>query len=173
LKKTVSILLFSIFLLSQIGHQLVFKLAQWDAKNIIREQISTQSLKGIVEKIPYNNNIHWEEKDKEFELFGQMYDVIKKEISGTTTFYYCVNDNKEQDLLSIYNNWIQTHHSENDNKSNCKIQLKFITIECDIPASKANTYTTYQSSTFRKYLNTGLQTVYLKEKGIPPQLIAS
>jgi hypothetical protein len=126
-------LLLSLFLLSLIGHHLVFELAKWDAKNIIRHQIQSGSVNAIVEKIPANPNMQWEEVDREFELNGQMYDVVKTETIHHQTIYYCINDGKESELLQVYKNWIQSDKSNDTQKQHAKGLLKYVSIECDMP----------------------------------------
>jgi mRNA-degrading endonuclease YafQ of YafQ-DinJ toxin-antitoxin module len=103
LKKISAIVVLSVFVLSQIGHQLVFELAKWDAKTIIAQNIKTNKYQGVVEKISETSLMSWEEKDHEFELNGQMYDVVKKEVKGQRIVYYAINDSKESNLLEVYN----------------------------------------------------------------------
>lgn len=169
MKKAVSILLLSIFLLSQIGHQLVFTLAKWDAKNLIRQQLQSSHFDGIVETIQENKYMHWEEKDTEFELFGQMFDVIKKEMKGDSTVYFCINDSKEQELLTMYHQWMQHHDSDNDKKNNAKVALKYISIECEIPMEKEKQKKINPSVGYNPYISIQPNWVYLKVDGIPPQ----
>ena len=156
-RKFSAILLLSLFLMSLIGHQLAFELAKWDAKNIIRQQIQSGSVNAIVEKIPTNSNMHWEELDSEFELNGQMYDVVKKETIQHQTIYYCINDGKESDLLQVYKNWIQSDKSNDTQKQHAKALLKYVSIECDMP---------FQSSHQPKLY-------FIPQKVVPNKLIIS
>ncbi len=122
LKKCCAIVIFFVFVLSQIGHQLVFELAKWDAKTTIAQNIKNNKFQGVVEKITETPQLSWEEKDHEFELNGQMYDVVKKEVKGQKIIYYAINDSKESNLLEVYN---QTQHHNNS-----KLALKYNSIEC-------------------------------------------
>lgn len=45
------------------------------------------------------NYIEWIEDD-EFRINGEMYDVVKKKVSGDTVYLYCLHDEKESVLLS-------------------------------------------------------------------------
>ncbi len=136
MKKTISILLLGVFIISQIGHHLVFTLAKWNAKEIITQNLKLNVVDDLIEKIADNKNIHWEEKNEEFELNGQMYDVVKNEVINHQTVYYCINDQKESGLIRIYNNWIQNEHSNEQGKQNAKSILKYTQIECDFPTQR-------------------------------------
>lgn len=119
--------------MSQVGHQLVYELAKMDAKNIAKQQIKTGQFKSIIEKIPSSKNIHWEEKGVEFELYGQIYDVLNTELHNDTIIYYCINDTKENGLMTIYNQWIQSDKANDNQKNTAKLILKFASIECELP----------------------------------------
>lgn len=128
LKKAGAILLLSIFVLAQVGHHLVFELAKWDAKKMIASDMHSNRFIHVIEKIEESASIHWEEKDHEFVLNGQMYDVIKQEQVGKKKWYYCINDNNETNLLTVYNQWMQSGNSSQDHKA--KLALKYSSIEC-------------------------------------------
>jgi hypothetical protein len=132
LKKAAAIIVLSIFVLSQIGHQLVFELAKWEAKNIIKKNIKTNKFQGVIESIAENASMSWEEKDQEFVLNGQMYDVVKKEVQGQKVIYYCINDSKESNLLAIYNQWIHSDKSSTNHHQHSKLALKYSTLECTL-----------------------------------------
>ena len=133
MKKAAAIIVLSIFVLSQIGHQLVFELAKWEAKKVIKENFKTNKFQGVIESIAENASMSWEEKDQEFELNGQMYDVVKKEVQGQKVIYYCINDSKESNLLAIYNQWI--HSDKSSTHHHGKLALKFSTLECTLTNS--------------------------------------
>lgn len=133
MKKLISILLLSTFLLSQIGHHLVYTLATWNAKKIVSEHLKSNIIDEVVERIPANENMHWESKDTEFELAGKMYDVVKKESSNNKIIYYCINDENESSLLQIYTNWIQSDQSNDAQKQHAKAIFKYVSIECEMP----------------------------------------
>ena len=162
LKKISAIVVLSVFVLSQLGHHLVFELAKWDAKKIIAENIKTNKFQGVVEKIPETSLMSWEEKDHEFELNGQMYDVVKKEVKGQKVIYYAINDSKESNLLEVYNQ--AQHHN------NSKLALKYNSIECVLtnPTEK-EIFFNLVSSKFN-ILNNSFQNIHLNMEVPPPQL---
>jgi hypothetical protein len=104
----------------------VFTLAKWNAKEIITQNLKLNVVDDLIEKIADNKNIHWEEKNEEFELNGQMYDVVKNEVINHQAVYYCINDQKESGLIRIYNNWIQNEHSNEQGKQNAKYTIAII-----------------------------------------------
>lgn len=158
--------------MSQIGHHLVFTLAKWNAKEIIGKDLKLNIVNDLVEKIADNNNIHWEEINEEFELNGQMYDVVKKEVNHNKTVYYCINDQKENGLIQVYNNWIQKANSNDQEKQNAKSILKFTQIECEFPTQKVTIKKSYCTRN-KKYLQES-STLYrsLLVEGPPPKHLA-
>jgi hypothetical protein len=162
LKKLSAIVVLSVFVLSQLGHHLVFELAKWDAKKIIAENIKTNKFQGVVEKITETSLMSWEEKDHEFELNGQMYDVVKKEVKGQKVIYYAINDSKESNLLEVYN---QTQHHNNS-----KLALKYNSIECVLtnPTEK-EIFFNLVSSKFN-FEKVSFQNIHLNMDVPPPQL---
>lgn len=114
----------------------MFTLAKWNAKEIIKQNLKLNVVDNLIEKIEDNKNIHWEEKNEEFELNGQMYDVVKNELINQQTVYYCINDQKESGLIQVYNHWMQNEHSNSQGKQSSKSILKYTQIECEFPIQK-------------------------------------
>jgi hypothetical protein len=162
LKKLSAIVVLSVFVLSQIGHHLVFELAKWDAKTIIAQNIKTNKYQGVVEKISETSLMSWEEKDHEFELNGQMYDVVKKEVKGQKFIYYAINDSKESNLLEVYNQ--AQHHN------NSKLALKYNSIECVLANQTEKEFIPFVVSPKFNILNDSFQNIHLNMDVPPPQL---
>jgi hypothetical protein len=158
-------------MLSQIGHHLVFNLAKWNAKNIVKQNLKAHIVDDLVEKISDNPNINWEEKNVEFELAGQMYDVIKSEEINHKLVYYCISDHKESSLLLLYNSCIQKNSKGHHQKNN-KIELKYISIEGEFPNSTQKKNVFFTSFDFPIYFNSNLSSIYLKVEGRPPKHVA-
>jgi hypothetical protein len=161
LKKLSAIVVLFIFILSQIGHHLVFELAKWDAKTIIAQNIKTNKYQGVVEKISETSLMSWEEKDHEFELNGQMYDVVKKEVRGQRVVYYAINDSKESNLLEVYNQ--AQHHN------NSKLALKYSSIECVLTNQSDKQFIPFVVSRKFNILNNSFQNIHLNMEVPPPQ----
>ncbi|HET7153440.1 MAG TPA: hypothetical protein VFJ29_06710, partial [Candidatus Kapabacteria bacterium] len=70
--------------------------------------------------------LHWR-GDDEFEYQGRLYDVSHSFHQHNTTFYYCVNDTKEESLVANVNEHVKQHTGDADNQSrDSKIALKNI-----------------------------------------------
>ncbi|MEN9702253.1 MAG: hypothetical protein RIR55_1595 [Bacteroidota bacterium] len=158
--------------MSQIGHQLVFALAKWNAKEIITQNLKLNVVDDMVEKIAENKSIHWEEKNEEFELAGNMYDVVKKEVINHQTIYYCINDKNETGLIQVYNHWMQNENSNTQGKQGVKSILKFTQIECDFPTQKVAMKKSYCAE--NKLVVNDCDTLYrsLLVEGPPPKIFA-
>jgi hypothetical protein len=92
------------------GYLVVFNWQQ----NLVREEINEQMLKGVPDKelilikIPFK--IQYEDPsvfkwihDKEFRYQGQLYDIVRSEQVGKTTWFYCIHDKHETMLVSSLN----------------------------------------------------------------------
>lgn len=70
--------------------------------------------------------LHWR-SDDEFEYQGRLYDISHSAHQRDTTFYYCVNDTKEESLIANVNEHVKQHTGDADNQSReSKIALKNI-----------------------------------------------
>lgn len=162
----------TLFIISQIGHHLVFTLAKWNAKGIISQHLKSNIVDDLVEKIGDNRNIHWEEENAEFELNGQMFDVVKKELINHQTIYYCINDKNETGLIQVYNHWMQNENANAQGKQSAKSILKFTQTECDFPTQKVEIKKSYCATT--KTYSKASSTLYrsLLVEGPPPKQLA-
>ncbi len=100
-----AILLLIVLLIPLAGGHLLFKLRQWQ----IKEQIEERMKQGIPQEdlvlvqIPkaWEENGHpgfqWIEEN-EFRYNKQMYDIVESEERGDTTYYYCIQDDRETAL---------------------------------------------------------------------------
>lgn len=91
----------------------------------MRAQIKTLRTDNDYEIIIAEENekeIVWLEDDEEFCLNGVLYDVAKIKKQNGKTLLYCINDKKEELLLSSVNKVI---HSNNQNGKETKSTLKF------------------------------------------------
>ena len=172
MKKIVAISLLTIFVLSQIGHHLVFTLAKWNAKEIISQHLKLNIVDDLVEKIVENKNIHWEEKNEEFEMAGNMYDVVKKEIINHKTIFFCINDQKESGLIQLYNNWMQNEHSNNQGKQSAKSILKYTQIECEVHLHKIELNSSYCNTNKMRLKKSNTVNRSLLVEGTPPKHLA-
>ncbi len=105
MRQFVAIALFSFMLLQTAGYLFVFKLQQQEIRQAIKQQIKA----GVPEdelvlfKIPKalsQTRAFWSIPEREFRSNGVMYDVVRQEARGDTTWYYCLSDEKETQLFA-------------------------------------------------------------------------
>ena len=135
LKKAITIFILSLLFFSQVGYRFIYLIQQHQLKEEAEEQLLSSLHNDQLELINETANqqdIEWEEKDKEFYLHGQLYDVAKKEIVNGKTILYCLNDKKEEQLLNDLAKTIKANADNNsankDGKQTIKLQLSDFTI---------------------------------------------
>ena len=73
-------------------------------------------------------NIVWED-EKEFELQGKMYDVVSKEIVNGKQIVYCIDDEKETELIAKYN---ASQKKNNSDKKSNNVNFDTSIIYCEV-----------------------------------------
>jgi hypothetical protein len=158
--------------LNSAGYIILFWQIQQDVK---REMI--QKISGIVPdneltciKFPKSGISSAEWKDmNELEYQGSMYDVVKKEESPNYYILYCLNDQKEDALIKIYNR----HFSEDKEKSaqnNLRVPITLIApaiLKYNISIKRINTI-----SSINNYLSFNYNSIWLDKLTPPPKQIA-
>lgn len=76
--------------------------------------------------------LQWEEHGKEFYYRGQMYDVVTMKVLHGKTFYYCINDTKEKQLLDKLVKVVRSSNEDGKNSSGKNI-IKYMTIDSELP----------------------------------------
>lgn len=82
-------------------------------------------------KIKNSKTLIWENAN-EFEYNGEMYDVVKSSITSSgETVYYCVNDEKESDIVKHIENHRKKNEEEKKSmqKSNVIFSIDFNTVK--------------------------------------------
>ena len=112
---------------SQIGYYFVIHYAQQKQKEFIKELLFKNISDDVLTIIDFTKNkekIYWEEEGKEFSFEGGMFDIVKiKNVDGHITFY-CINDQKEEELINNYNTTIKNNSSK-DKKTKNNIETAF------------------------------------------------
>ncbi len=106
-KKTLAIFLLGLFLFNTSGYYIVFKWNQAIVRSGMREMINSGSFGNDYTIIRICNPLLTKgfrkvNKD-EFLYQGRMYDILQEMHTGDTTIYYCINDKKEEKLVSQFN----------------------------------------------------------------------
>jgi len=138
-KKALAAILLTIIFMSQVGYYFVYTIHQ----HIIKEEIERELLTNIPESSlevviaeNWNNKLEWEEKDKEFSLNGEMYDVARIEIKDGKTHLYCINDKKEKELLDNLVQAVNKNHDSKKERNNVKPVLTDLIIISPVESEK-------------------------------------
>jgi len=124
MRKTISILLLIAILFNVSGYYITFLLIQESYKhdfhaNLKSDPANTDILSLAIEDaemLSKNSEFKWTEDD-EFCYKGKMFDVISYEKKGTLTIFKCLNDKKEEVLLSKFEEFVKSH---SDSELPCK-----------------------------------------------------
>ena len=113
MKKVLPIVLLAIFLFNVGGYFIAFKVEQYQEKEKIELEIKAGVNKEDLSKIVINKadlaSVEWTEADQEMRYNNSLFDVVRSEETPTTMIYYCINDSKEDSLITDLDNHINTH----------------------------------------------------------------
>lgn len=102
MKKILGIAFIILLIFSVGGYYLLYMFKEHQLQEEVRHEmlkkLPLEKLE-VIDAAKNSDEIVWEEKDREFYLDGKLYDVAAiKEIEGHTLIY-CLNDEKEEELL--------------------------------------------------------------------------
>jgi len=122
-------------LLSQTGYYLVNFIQQHLAKEAMEQQLLAEIPESSMKVFDAEANKHdiiWEEEGKEFLLHGKMYDIAKTKIVDGKTYFYCVSDSKEDQVLKNRSNAVRSGLEQspgnNFNNHSIKFQMSEYTV---------------------------------------------
>ena len=131
MKKLISIIAISVLLFNTIGSLIVFESTRYcihkEIKNTITQSIPQNKLIAIIIDNNTKKDINFVD-DNEFLYKGKMYDVVKQQTNGDTIIYYCINDNKEEELFANLNKEVKNNMDTNPVKNKTKQILNKISI---------------------------------------------
>ena len=109
MKRLVPVLLVCTFLLYLFGVQFIYWLKVENARQIAHSFINKSPLTSVTKvfslTLEQYNSLNWNEKDKEFSLNCQDYDVISvKHLSDTALEVECYADNLETEIENTFKN---------------------------------------------------------------------
>jgi hypothetical protein len=120
MRSVISILLLFLMLLQAAGHLVFFKIQQYEIRCEIKQRIKlgAPDHELVLIKIPKTleekpRNIFQRIAEGEFRCGGNMYDIIRRETHGDTTWYYCLADEKEAQLFANMDELIKQDLSQN------------------------------------------------------------
>jgi len=102
------------------GYLLIFKIQQYQIRKEIKQRIKAGVPENelVLLKIPRAleekpNPVFQRIHEREFRYEGKMYDIVRREIHGDTTWYYCVSDEKETVLFANLDELVNRETSQN------------------------------------------------------------
>jgi hypothetical protein len=146
-KKAFAAILLSILFMSQVGYYFVYSIQQHILKEEIEKELLSHLPDSSLELViaeDHNDKLEWEEEEKEFSLNGEMYDVARIEKKDGKTLLYCINDEKEKQLLDNLVKAVTKNHDSKKARNNIKPVLTdlFFTVTLESPKifSGSSTY---------------------------------
>ena len=131
MKKFISIFAVIILLFNTLGNLIVFEGMYYsihkDVRTNLIKNIPDNKLITITIDNKTNPTVRFTDKD-EFIYNRKMYDIVKQKTVGNTTIYYCLNDNKEDNLFANLNKDIKNNMDSNPVKNKTQQILKKITV---------------------------------------------
>jgi len=127
LRKLSTIFLLSVILFSEAGYFIFYNFQRYQIKQQVKRELASSIETELLEVIELEKNaaqIEWEEEWKEFFFNDDMYDVKRIEKKDGKTFLYCINDEKENQLLKKMVDAAEKNQKEKKNNS-YKFQLPY------------------------------------------------
>ncbi len=107
MKTLVSFTVLILFLFMNGGYYLYFRISQFNLRREIerksKENLEKEDLSLIVVPVNEKGKIKWIREGREFSYKDKMYDVIRTEIHKGRKYLYCLNDTREQHLITKFN----------------------------------------------------------------------
>ena len=108
-RKLLALLFIAVIFFNLCGYYFIFLAEQNDLKCEMKSLIHSGKMNEFSEVIitsnPYNDpDFRWNDKN-EFLYKGHLYDVISLKASGNNWFITCINDTKEEQLISDYRHY--------------------------------------------------------------------
>jgi hypothetical protein len=103
-KKLLTITVVALFLFNTMGYFFVFRINQSFIRSEVRQIIKSGIFKENytllkIANPPSNPDFRRTDKD-EFVYRGRMYDIVSERTAGDTTYFYCINDKQEENLIA-------------------------------------------------------------------------
>lgn len=104
MKKILSIVFIGLFLLNSCGYYFIFSYNQGTLRDEMRNLIHAGYFRDHYEQLLITNpssdpDFKWAEKG-EFRYHGKLYDLVSEEVRGNSIILNCINDKKEEELVS-------------------------------------------------------------------------
>ena len=146
MRRIIPISLLLIFIPCMVGYYYVYLTAKYLNYYNIQQQIYSEHFDKKLSLLKINpvdeGKIQWKKNGKEFELKGQLYDVVSCKREKDTIYMYCYHDIKEKDLNTGLKN--QKAHGS----LGIRISVKILEVNSIEPLYNRLQYPEGQSFTF-------------------------
>ncbi len=116
MRKTISILLLSVFLYNMLGYQVIF----YFRTQAIEQEINRTIDQGAVDesqlrvfKVPvpvyHQTDQGFERVNGSLEYEGRFYEMVKRKLENDTIYIYCLRNEQKRELVSKLNDHVQMH----------------------------------------------------------------
>ena len=129
MKKIITISLLCIIGFSQGGYFIFSAVHKFFLKEEMQEKIAEYRDEKNLICISYSDNaeeIVWEKEGNEFFYNGKLYDIVKTDFIKGKVFFYCVNDEKENKLITHNNETAKTNNTQSKKSGLSKIELPLL-----------------------------------------------
>ena len=106
-KRAISLIMLALLLVQPLGPLLLFSVQRQQAKREIKQRLKAAAKEEDLIRLTIplalergSNTRFLRIDDREFRLDGKMYDIIRQEVRGDTTYYVCIEDVKETVLFA-------------------------------------------------------------------------
>jgi hypothetical protein len=142
MKPLIIILLLFVFAYLQMGYLLHTLKLREEAKTEFKEKMKASlpdSAFTMFEWQAVKTKVNWEEEGKEFWLNGQLYDVVMQKTVNGKKYVYCLNDEKEEQIVEQQLKLTNNANSSGKNLKTVKFSLPdFILFADDGKAAAIN-----------------------------------
>ena len=154
--------------LSQTGFYIAFLFQQHQLKATAKANILAAIPLDALIRIEQQKGLQWEEDQKEFYLDGNLYDVVQIRQESDQTVYYCINDEKEKQLLNQWSN-LEHFESNSPHSKHSHQTVKLIFDELDWPVITDVSYNNSISNITSSFVVLFSPSADLKSTFRPPQ----
>ncbi|MDP4116940.1 MAG: hypothetical protein Q8903_12440 [Bacteroidota bacterium] len=124
MKKLLSILLIIFLVINSCGYIVLFQQMQFEAKREIKERIFRGISPEDAIHFSFSQNefskLKFTEED-EFEYDGKMFDIVKSEFKNGKHSIYCLNDEKEEQLVKAFQRDNDNHKAKTPSQNSLRI----------------------------------------------------
>jgi hypothetical protein len=173
LKRLAAIFLLCCLSLTILGYQFIFEFHFQEVKAEMKQYLASNSHKDVQEFIiaitdsATLSQFQWED-ETEFNLNGEMYDVLQKISKDNKLIIRCISDTKETALLK---NFEQINRENNNpSKQKCASLIKLISTDFETVSSFNFSSTTIKSRKVFASYNSNITSRYSTILTPPPQV---